>query len=252
MLDDKQKAQLEKFKTISGWMYGDTKLANEAQFLVALGLFNYIETLGAFLIGYFQKDNNGQIKKCNCQLSCPRCKNGQIRTSSKRRFRAFFSHQGQNYKELSDEHPEFYDEMRCGLTHEFLPKNRKFSIAKIPGAGIIKSTKNSYRLADFTSSPHSVRSCPYVILCQDETMDVEILESKITQNFDGSAINCGIVFFNKNNEEIWQVLVPNLRLDFEIAVKKLIKEVEAENDKKLINNFFEAADNINLENFTNN
>lgn len=46
-------------------MYGDSELALylvQAQFLVALGLFNYIETLGAFRIGYFKKDNNGQKK----------------------------------------------------------------------------------------------------------------------------------------------------------------------------------------------
>ena len=70
MLGDKQKAQLEKFKLFSGWMYNDPKVASDAQFLVALGLFNYIETLGAFRIGYLKKDGSGQILKCSYNKGC--------------------------------------------------------------------------------------------------------------------------------------------------------------------------------------
>ena len=215
MLDNKQKTQLEKFKIFSRWMYGDCNgslYKAGAQFLVAMALFNYVETLGAFLIGYFQKDSNNQIKRCNCTNECSRCKDGQLRTSSRERFDAFFCYLGQSYKELLDKQPEIYDELRCGLTHEFLPKNRKFSIAKAPEG--------------FTEE-------------QIDTIKVLNFKNEFTKE-----LNCGVFFLST-----WFIFVPKLARDFEIAVKKITTEVETGNDQRLINNFFEAANNINLENF---
>ena len=121
MLGDKQKAQLEKFKLFSGWMYNDPKVASDAQFLVALGLFNYIETLGAFRIGYLKKDGSGQILKCSYNKGC----GGNHKTTSRERFDNFFAYLGSNYENLLRNHQEIYDGLRRGLTHEFLPKQGK-------------------------------------------------------------------------------------------------------------------------------
>ena len=123
----KQKKQLKKFKKFSAWMHKDSKRAElfaGTQFLSALGLFNYIETLGSFLVGYFEKCKCGRILKNQKHKQ-------HIRTTSKDRFNSFFSYLGKEYKNLLKQHPEIYDELRCGLTHEFLPKKRKFSIIKI-------------------------------------------------------------------------------------------------------------------------
>jgi len=122
-MDEKQKEQLEKFRKLTRWMYADSKEAMfcaRANFLVAMGLFDYTETLGTFLIGYFQKNESGQV------LKGPKGK--KIKTQSKNRFNAFFSYLGQDYKNLLDRHPEVYDELRCGLTHEYLPRKRKFCV----------------------------------------------------------------------------------------------------------------------------
>lgn len=189
-------------------MYGDAKEAMfcaRANFLVAMGLFNYIETLGTFLIGYFQRDKNGQILKNS--------KGREIKTKSKNRFNAFFSYLGQEYKNLLDVHSEIYDELRCGLTHEYLPRKRSFCVYGV-----------NTRLTE-------------------EQMD------NLKNNIDDSRVTCGVVFLSLGQSSIWQIFTPKLLIDFERGAKKLIEEIDSEKDKKLIANFFEAADQINLENF---
>ena len=57
-------------------------------------------------------------------------------------------------------------------------------------------------------------------------------------------LNCGVLFLST-----WFVLVPKLAKDFEKGVKKLISEIEKEIDQKLVGNFFETANQINMENF---
>ncbi|MDP3947819.1 MAG: hypothetical protein Q8Q41_03990, partial [bacterium] len=121
-MNTKQREQFSKFKTLTRWMYEDSKGAldkADARFLVALGLFTYIEILGSFLKGYFRKDSSGQIKKCKrCSGGgCAGCKNGQAKTSAAERFDEFFRYLGQEYTNLIDKHQNIYDKLRCGLVH---------------------------------------------------------------------------------------------------------------------------------------
>lgn len=208
-MTQEQQEQLEKFKTMSRWMYEDAKestFAAHANFLVAMGVFNYIETLGTFLIGYFQKDTQGNILKD---------RNGRdLKTSTKDRFNTFFGYMGQEYSNLLTSYPETYDELRCGLTHEYLPKNRRFSIAGV-----------DRRFTD---------------------IELDHLMSPI----DGSLITCGVSLFSPHDGgEIWFICNGKLLIDFQRAVGRLIQEIENEQNLNLSDKFFETADQINLEAF---
>jgi hypothetical protein len=91
-----------------------------ANFLVALGLLCYTEILGSFVVGEYQKDEYGRIKTGK--------KGHSIHTTSPERFNAFFRRLGTPYVKLIDKKPGIYNELRCGLAHEYLVKNIKFSI----------------------------------------------------------------------------------------------------------------------------
>jgi len=222
----KQKGQFEKFKGgFTSWMYSDCELAlylAQTQFLVALGLFNYIETLGAFYLGYFEKDANGKIIECR-RGNCSQCVNGQRKTKSVDRFKKFFSYLGNEYKSLSDKHPEMYKELRCGLSHEFLPSNRPFII---------------YHSGMGTFTEEQIKQ---------ENPLINLYADNIINKLDGSTVNCGVVLLKQNEEEIWHVFVAKLAADFRRGAKKFIREIE--NDQSLHTNFFETADQINFENF---
>ena len=221
IMNKKQQGQLEKFKKFTAWMHGDCKRAEilaGAQFLSALGLFNYIEVLGAFLIGYFEKDDKGQILK--------NPKTGENKkTRSEYRFNAFFSYLSQEYEGLLNKHSEIYNELRCGLTHEFLPKKRKFSVIKI------------------------------ILNCNEKDKEKIIDKIDNTINFDiknpidDSIVDCGIIFLHHDREEIWQIFTLKLAVDLGEGIKKLINEIEQGKNKKLMENFFETADQINIQNF---
>lgn len=121
-MDQKEIYLFEQFKVMTGWMHDDSygaMVKAQAHFLVAMGMFNYIETLGAFLTGYYKKEN-GQIKKNR--------KGKDLSTESTERFKAFLSYMGKKYENLSNLHSEMYKELRCGFSHEFLPSGRKFSV----------------------------------------------------------------------------------------------------------------------------
>ncbi|MDO8436368.1 MAG: hypothetical protein Q7S82_03240 [bacterium] len=229
MIQEQQK-QFNKFKEFAGWMYGDSELAlylAQAQFLVALGLFNYIETLGAFYIGYFQKDSSGNIKphirKGVTCTGCSQCINGQLKTASVERFKKFFSYMGNEYKNLSNAHPEMYKELRCGLSHEFLPSERPF---KIYHAG-----SNTFSKEQINNESHFIDSCV----------------DNLTNDLDNSIVNCGVVLLKYNGQEIWQVFVPKLAADFRRSVQRFISEIIS--NLALHKNFFETASQINLEHF---
>ena len=197
-------------------MYSDAELAlylAQTQFLVALGLFNYIEILGAFRIGYFQKDTKGNIKTHKCN-GCSQCISGQLKTASISKFKDFFSYLGTEYRTLSNMHPEIYKELRCGLSHEFLPSKRSFTIYHAGDGKFTKEQVNNNDLA-------------------------------IDAFADGA--KCGVVFLNENGKEKWQIFVPKLAADFRRGVKNFITDIE--NNLTLHQNFFEAADQINFENF---
>lgn len=216
----KQGQQLKKFKKFSPWIYKDPKRAElyaGTQFLSALGLFNYIEMLGAFLIGYFEKCQCGRIIKIQ--------KHKHLKTTSKDRFNNFFSYLGKEYKNLLKQNPDIYDDLRNGLTHEFLPKRQRFSIIK-------------------------------VILKGDDNRKEQIIENnkniKIINPIDKSVVNCGVVYKSLKQQQIYQIcqIFPlKLGIDLGKSVERLIKRVERGKDRVLIRNFFETADQINLKNF---
>lgn len=83
-------------------------LAN-ANFLVAMGIFNYIEILGSFY-----------------EIS-------EAKGYARRRFDfAFEDLMGDQYKEVSDQLKSFtnssYESLRCGMTHEYLVKTYKANV----------------------------------------------------------------------------------------------------------------------------
>ena len=105
-------------------MQGDIEKAlfkANANFLVTMGIMNYIEILGGFIIGYYQKDNQDQIEI--------NTKGRKLETLTKYRFGSFFSKLGSDYENLlNQKNLNVYNELRCGLTHEYLPKKKKFCI----------------------------------------------------------------------------------------------------------------------------
>jgi hypothetical protein len=208
---DWEKELLEKFRKMSQWMCNDISLSMfcaKANFLVAMGLMNYTEIVGSFTVSKYQKDASGKIMKNN--------KGEPINTSSKERFNAFFRRLGCSYKELIDtEKLEVYDELRCGLTHEYLIKKKQFCIygsAKILNEQEMDSLKNPV-------SPQSIAKCGVI------------------HHVDGRGI------------ETWHILTPKYYIDFQRAIKELISEIESEKDKTLSSNFFERCRYINLAHF---
>ncbi|HXF44034.1 MAG TPA: hypothetical protein VNK70_01035 [Candidatus Paceibacterota bacterium] len=221
-MDTKQQEQFSKFKALTRWMYEDSKSAldkADARFLVALGLFTYIEMLGAFLKGYFRKDSAGQIEKCKqCSGSgCGRCKNGQSRTSGVERFNEFLSYLGQEYKDLIAKHPGLYDKLRSGLVHEIIPKE-KFCIYKdfVPQINVDHSVIGGAR----------------------GSAAVYVIPASIT------TLSCGIVFSDSENR--WEIILSKLLDDFRAGVERLVSEVENGSHHFT---FFEAANEINLDGF---
>ena len=129
---------------------------------------------------------------------------------------------GKEYKNLLKQHPEIYNELRCGLTHEFLPKKRKFSIIKT-------SLENG------------------------DTRKEQVIENnkkiEIKNPIDNSVVNCGVVYKLYRQQQICQIFPLKLGIDLGKSIERLVKRVEQERDKKLTGNFFETANQINLENF---
>lgn len=197
-------------------MYNDCKTALDAQFLVAMALFNYIETLGAFLVGYYERGT-------------------EERTKNYFRFNEFLSYLGDDYRQLISQHGnEIYYELRCGLTHEFLPKKRWFTLYKINNnPSLLTDTSTASQgliFAHITGSPSSGSA-------------VLSIANSVTE------IDWGIRFLKEGTYEKWEIFVPKLRDDFEAGVKKFIAEIELGKNHSLIKNFFETADTINMEKF---
>lgn len=195
IIDEKQKRQeqIKKIKELLKWLDDlDASLYQiQAQFLVATAIFNYIETLGMFLIGY----EKGECVK---------------------RFNAFFASLGEEYKKLLEEHTEneVYNELRCGLTHELIPKKYNFTIFHVG-----------------TDSDWNKKS---------EEEKIKIRQEKIKQHNS----DCGIKFLDKK----WLIYTDKLLYDFNKAKNKLIDKIES-GDEEMIKNFDEVAKEINLENF---
>jgi hypothetical protein len=104
---------LGKFERMKEWMVEDTKRAMfdaKANFLVAQGLLNYTEIIGAFI--------NPTTKSLG------------------ERFDTFFKRMGTEYDKLLKLHNHkgkgrkhlVYDDLRCGLTHEYVIKRKSFVV----------------------------------------------------------------------------------------------------------------------------
>jgi hypothetical protein len=116
-----------KFKKLTNWMVTDlsrSMFEAKANFLVALGLVIYTETLGSFLKPY-RTDRSGRLKLD---------KNGKkIKTTTGERFYEFFKRLGPEYVDLrkrfwGENYRKVYDDLRNGLAHEYLIKRRDFTV----------------------------------------------------------------------------------------------------------------------------
>jgi hypothetical protein len=96
-----------KFETMQRWANNDlvnSTIKGRANFLVAMGIFNYIEMLGGF---YYPEEKRASSKRFNYA------------------FNNFFS---QPYKEIFDSLKTItkngaYDVLRCGMSHEYCIKS---------------------------------------------------------------------------------------------------------------------------------
>ena len=120
---NRQQNLYDKFSVMARWMCEDiyrSIFCARANFLVAMGLFNYIEVIGSFITGPFEKNHSGNniINK----------KGKKIEIKCNVRFNAFFIKMGDQYQKLLKMHPRLYYDLRCGLTHEYLIKRKQFCI----------------------------------------------------------------------------------------------------------------------------
>lgn len=118
---------LNKFKKLTDWMITDlskSMFRAKANFLVALGLVTYTETLGSFLKPY-KTDKNGRLKLDK--------KGRKIKTTTGDRFYECFKRLGPEYVDLrrrfwGKNYKRIYDDLRNGLVHEYCIKRKEFTI----------------------------------------------------------------------------------------------------------------------------
>jgi len=192
-----------KFKTLSRWMYEDVKEAlfpfrnadSGATFVVTTALFNFIEICGLFLIG---QHRNGR------------------ETTAQERFDAFFDYLGPEYKKLRESFPNpktVYDELRCGMVHEGLIKNKDFTIV-----GLSRRWTDDGLRGSMTPL--------YILFKNGQPLPVE----------------CGVVYNGS-----WIVMVGKLLINFQDAIQKFIRGIEDGTENRA--NFFAAANHIKLSRF---
>ena len=112
-IDEEYNQFLPKFETFQGWINGDLKKSSylaHANFLVAMGIFNYIEILGSFFrykrkykFGKKESSYSARFNFAVDQLFTKKYKNEFIK------IRRIFKN-------------EPYDIFRSGMTHEYLVK----------------------------------------------------------------------------------------------------------------------------------
>ncbi len=152
-----------RFSTVQGWMYGDLKRSSinaQANFLVALGIFNYIEILGSF---YRYKD---------------------VRGSATQRFNfvinQLFNHGYQ--KEIAKIKRAtgngIYNIIRSGLTHEYLIKTYKIKNGKKLTFSVIGSGNESdYKIA------LERESCGIKFLKSGNLYKILIINARLIEDF---------------------------------------------------------------------
>lgn len=207
IMNKQEQKILEKFRKFSFWMCNDIQNAMflaKANFLVAQGLFNYTEIIGSFMTGQYIKDKSG-VPKVNR-------KGALLETGCRERFEEFFKYMGKEYKILiTKKKLAVYDELRCGLTHEYLIKNKRF--------------------------------CVYN---PDKLIDEEHMDFVKHPKRKNAFVTCGVIHYRNS----WQIINPKYYIDFKRAVNQLIIEVENEGNVQLNNNFFERAQFVNIKNFS--
>ncbi len=192
---------LRKFETMSRWMIEDTKRAMfqaKANFLVAQGLLNYTETIGSFIVP------NG---------------------SSGERFDAFFSRMGTEYIALirrfnnrrSTNRHIVYDDLRCGLTHEYAIKRKRFIIYNHGG--------------------------------DQELTDQEINNLGIDINGTRQRCAAGVIHSWDHRKGVWHFIDPKYWLDFRIALERYNQEIGNVRNRDLRRDFFRRARRINFLQF---
>ncbi|MCL4339155.1 hypothetical protein M1271_05695 [Patescibacteria group bacterium] len=193
---------IRKFETMVRWMSEDTKRAMfqaKANFLVAQGLLNYSEVIGSFIL---PNGNSGE------------------------RFDSFFSRMGEEYRLLlrrfngrRRNNPHIvYDDLRCGLTHEYAIKRKKFIVYNHGGG------------QDLT----------------DNQIDNLLI------NINGQNIRCiaGVIHSWEHNKGVWRFIDPKYWLDFRRAVEQYLTEVRNPHNRDLRRSFFNRARTINFLQFS--
>lgn len=192
---------IAKFETVARWMIEDTKRAMflaKANFLVAQGLLNYTEIIGSFIV---PNGNAGE------------------------KFDAFFNRMGNEYTQLlrrfngrRTTRPHIiYDDLRCGLAHEYAIKRKRFIIYNHGG--------------------------------DQELSDTEINNLGIDINGVQTRCNAGVMYCADNRKGVWHIIDPKYWLDFRIALEQYIVDVENPRNRDLRRNFFSRAREINLLEF---
>lgn len=192
---------IRKFETMIRWMVEDTKRAMfqaKANFLVAQGLLNYTEVMGSFILP------NGDP----CE-----------------RFDAFFLRMGTEYATLLKRfngkrrnRPHIvYDDLRCGLTHEYAIKRKKFIV--------------------------------YNCDSDNDLTDIEINDLTIDLNGVGTRCLAGVIHNWEQGKGIWHFVDPKYWLDFRVATEQYLIDINNPQNIELRRNFFARARNINFIKF---
>jgi hypothetical protein len=172
---------------------------------------NYTETLGSFMYPY--KENRSGTWKTG--------KKGLIASSSRDRFLLLFSYLGSEYKDVLKKYwgrnrRKVYDDLRNGLTHEYLIKRKYFTV---------------YGVDEFLSD-----------------WDLDNLQINIAGKM--TICKCGIIHQpTKNRKGYWHFVNGKYFIDFKRAVERFISEIQAESSPRLNRNFFARARQINLAHF---
>lgn len=183
-----------------------------ANFLVAQALVNYTEILGSFLYPY--KETRKKIWE--------KGKNGKtIKSETGERFLLFFRRLGSEYQDLLKKYwgrnnKKVYDDLRNGLTHEYLIKRKYFTVYRVDN-----------------------------IMSDRELDQLKIpIEGKIT------TCTCGVIHHRtKDRKGYWHFINGKYFVDFKRAIESYIQEIESEKTAYINRNFFERAKQINLKHF---